>query len=454
MRAPRAAAVKTARQFLRAALLRTLLAALAATAPPSRAACGIEPRADDPGAAADRDSARRTLRELIDRARERSRAIGAGRLLAQAAQSDLEDVQAAARPQSTLKLGAGWAGSNATAVDTRNGLQASAGLRLGAPLWDGGRIGFLGDWRRRLLDAAQLGVGETEEQVALQTVSLALERSRQAAQARVFSQYAAQMQCLVGSLQDIVAADRGRASELAQARNALGQALLQAEQSVAAMRQAEIGLVRLAGAPLPQQLDLAGALAPPPAPASVLADAARGRAILQLDAQAQALESYAQAQAAAQGPQLSWGVTLAKTLGSGNPAAWAAGVSLDLPLLNPGGDPSVSAARERAAAARMQRDDALESLRQRIAEHAEQLDAARARAQRVDGMLADSERVRDATWLQWQQFGRRSLFDVMSAEGDLYGLRAARTNALHDAQQAAAQIWSQGPGVAGALDGH
>ncbi len=445
--------VKTTTSLLRSTLMRTLLAGLALAGPQARAACDAEPRIDTVAAAPDRNQARGVLRDLVERARQRSRAIGAGRLLAQAAQSDLEETQAAAKPQSTLRLGSGWAGSNATAVDTRNGLQASAALRLGAPLYDGGRIERLGDWRSRLLDAARFGMSETEEQVTLQTVSLALERSRQVAQTQVFRQYAAQMRCLVDSLEEIVAADRGRASELAQARNALGQAMLQSEQSAAATRQAEIGLARLVGAPLPLQADLAGALAPPPVPMQVQADASQNRGIRQLDAQAQALESYAQAQLAAQGPQLAWGVTLARTLGSGNPAAWAAGLSLDLPLLNPGGDPAVSAARERAEAARLQRDDALEALRQRVAESAEQLDAAFVRARRVDSMLADSERVRDATWLQWQQLGRRSLFDVMTAEGDLYGLRAARVNALHDGQQAAAQIWSQGPGVANALEG-
>jgi outer membrane protein TolC len=52
-----------------------------------------------------------------------------------------------------------------------------------------------------------------------------------------------------------------------------------------------------------------------------------------------------------------------------------------------------------------------------------------------------------ATLQQWQQLGRRSLFDVMGAEADYYSLRVAHVNALFDGQQAVALLWSMGRGV-------
>jgi len=62
-------------------------------------------------------------------------------------------------------------------------------------------------------------------------------------------------------------------------------------------------------------------------------------------------------------------------------------------------------------------------------------------------VLADSQRVRDDTQMMWQQLGRRSLFDVMSAEGDHYTLRVAYADALHDSQQSVALLWSLAGGV-------
>ena len=62
-------------------------------------------------------------------------------------------------------------------------------------------------------------------------------------------------------------------------------------------------------------------------------------------------------------------------------------------------------------------------------------------------MLRSSEQVRSATIQQWQQLGRRSLFDVMGAEAEHYALRVAYVNALFDLQQLNANLLALGRGV-------
>ena len=62
-------------------------------------------------------------------------------------------------------------------------------------------------------------------------------------------------------------------------------------------------------------------------------------------------------------------------------------------------------------------------------------------------VLRDSEKVRNFTFQQWSQLGRRSLFDVMSAESDHFNLRIAYVNALHDGYLASAQLRSMGAGL-------
>ncbi len=120
-----------------------------------------------------------------------------------------------------------------------------------------------------------------------------------------------------------------------------------------------------------------------------------------------------------------------------------------LPLLNPGASQAVDAARWRALASREQLEDAIESKRARVREVHEQARSSLDRAARVQAVLRDSQQLRASTQLQWQQLGRRSLFDVMGAEAEHYNLRISHVNALIDAQQLNATLKSLGAGLLG-----
>ncbi|HLL20027.1 MAG TPA: TolC family protein, partial [Rubrivivax sp.] len=133
--------------------------------------------------------------------------------------------------------------------------------------------------------------------------------------------------------------------------------------------------------------------------------------------------------------------------GTTRSGSYSVGLTVNVPLLSAGIEPASNAARKRAQAAQLQRADAVETRRFRVAEVHEQAQAALDRAQRVVEVLRNSEQVRNFTLQQWQQLGRRSLFDVMAAESDHFNLRVAYVNALHDVQQLNAQILSLGLGV-------
>ena len=69
------------------------------------------------------------------------------------------------------------------------------------------------------------------------------------------------------------------------------------------------------------------------------------------------------------------------------------------------------------------------------------------RMKRIANVLRDSEQVRNFTMQQWQQLGKRSLFDVMAAESDHFNTRVNYVNALYDTQQLNANLLSLGRGV-------
>ena len=123
------------------------------------------------------------------------------------------------------------------------------------------------------------------------------------------------------------------------------------------------------------------------------------------------------------------------------------GVAVNIPLLSPGLAPATSAARKRAQAAELQRAEALDARRYRTVEVHEQTQASMDRARRTAQVLRESEQVRNFTLQQWQQLGRRSLFDVMGAESEHYNLRINYINALIDGQQFNANLLSLGRGV-------
>ncbi len=389
---------------------------------------------------------RMNLQGLVKEAVRRSHAIGAAKLLAEAAAADAQEASVAWRPQAGLSGTVGGA-RNEVPGTADSGTQGRATLSITMPLYDGGRINRLGEWRAQLAEAARLAELSAEEQVGLQTVGLVLERGRYRVQMQVYQQYARKMSCLVEALETIVRADKGRASELVQARKTLQQAELSQSQTLSAIRTVEVRLRRFVGDALPDSDAIPNGLLALPPLADLLNEAERSSEIAQLTAQADASDTYSRAVVAGQRPQVGVSITGSKVKGMSDSSAYFAGLSFNIPLYNAGNDYSAAAAAKRAQAARLQRAEALEARKFRMAEVHEQAASAFDRAKRVVEVVRDSDRLRNFTLQQWQQLGRRSLFDVMGAESDHYSLRVSYVNALYDGQQSTALLWSLGLGV-------
>jgi adhesin transport system outer membrane protein len=387
------------------------------------------------------------LVRVAEQAVERSRGVGVARLLEAAARDEVRDAEAAALPQMQLTLSGGYAGSASLGVQGPHGIEARTALQVNGPLWDWGRQKQLVEWRRQLAEAAAAGRAGAAEQVALQAVALSLDRSRYGLQAQVYGQYVRKMACLVDQLKAITALDQGRASELTQAQKNQQQAELALATTQDFLKSTETRLRRLVGDPLPPPAALAAVLARLPELAALQKDLIEAQDVAQASAQALAARRLAEAVAAGQKPQLSYLGSVNGRAGNGRQADWIGGVQLSIPLFNAQDEPQRAAALKRAAAADAQRDETLEAKTWRLQEVHDAAGNALDRARRITELLRASQQLRSATLLQWQQLGRRSLFDVMSAEADYYALRVAHVNALYDAQQAVALMGSMGRGV-------
>ena len=388
------------------------------------------------------------LRRIMQEAANRSSSIGAARLLAEAAEYDVSETKAGRWPM--VSVNGNWSRTQ-TKVDEVTASQrlASVSLNMNGNLYDGGRLQKLMAYREELANAAKYGHAVTQDQVVLEAVSAALERSRYKLQAQVYQQYMRKMSCLVEALEGIVAEDRGRTSELIQVRKTQAQTELQRDQALAQSRQSELKVKRLIGnlAVTSEGFTLPLSSVPDLGEVQRLMD--KGSDVSQLRTQAEAAETYAQAIRAGQRPQVNWSVGQSGgKQGSASVSTLQTGVTVSYSLFNGfSDDASYQSAMRRALATKAQLEDLLAVKQARTAEIHDMATSAFDRAKRYVDVLRDSERVRNFTFQQWSQIGKRSLFDVMSAESDHFNLRISYVNALYDGYQASAQLRSLGSGL-------
>ncbi|HEY0956420.1 MAG TPA: TolC family protein [Roseateles sp.] len=392
------------------------------------------------------------LLTLVDTALRRSEQIGAATLLAQAARDDWVQASEANRPSVNATVSAAAAGQQVSGLRQQ---QAQSQLTLGfnMPLWDAGRMASNSAWRAQLAEASRQGLFNAEQQIAVQVVNYSLDRGRLLLQAQIYRQYMRRMACLVDALEGVVKVDKGRASELIQAQKSQMTAELSMEQTISSLRSTEFRLKRLVGDQLPPSASYASVLNQLPDMDNLRRAAAQSADVLSMQANSRAQRRYAESVAAQGKPQVNLGgAGIATVTNKGSKAGeWNAGVSLTVPILQPGQQAAEHAASKRAEAAEAQVRDALNAKVYQMSDLYSSAEAALDRSRRIVDILRNSERLRASTLVQWQQMGRRSLFDVMGAESDYYSLRVAQLSTLFEAQQALAMLWSLGPGVMAAL---
>jgi adhesin transport system outer membrane protein len=368
-----------------------------------------------------------------------------------AAQYDTEQVRAGKKPrlEASATAGGGRYSSNfSPSYDPR--VVGSAALSLSAPLFDGGRIDALTRQREELFDASTASLESVRERVTLDTLLTVLDRNRYRTQLQVLEQHVAKLSCLSSLIDRIVDADKGRASEQIQARNSLRQAELVREQAAAALRHAESRLQTiLAGQVMPWPV-VGAPLGDVPALEFVLRLISDNPDVRQLRRQAEAQNFAALAVAADRAPQVRWeaGINSKRQADRVDSNSWNAGITINYAVFDGGvRNAALNAAQARAEAARRNLDQAVvDRNKQAGVLHDTALSAYR-RATQYGELLRDSDSLRRATYVQWASLGRRSLFDLMSAENGHNSLHLDYVNAMFDGYSATAQLRHVGGGL-------
>ncbi|WP_260426750.1 MULTISPECIES: TolC family protein [unclassified Burkholderia] len=342
----------------------------------------------------------------------------------QAAQSDVDQAKGARWPQLQLNGQTRTArfGSNAgSAYDPGNALS----VNLTTTLFDWGRTEKSIGSRRELASAGQERYVAQMEDSAYQVTATLVELAKQRNIATLSQRFVDRMTHLVRMLDEIVAVDRGRGSELTQARARLLQAEASRDAALAKCRTVELNLRKLVGErPVPMPTDSHWPLHPGNLDRLMSALDENPR-IRQARAEASAAELNRDAVRAASRPQLNWVVSTNTGHDAvGRRMPWQTMLTVTWNAFTGGAATAATdAATFRASASWSQAEQMRLDLEYQVRSAEDDAHAFGERADQYRDLSVESARVRSAFFDQWYHLGRRSLLDVLIAENDDYNNR-------------------------------
>lgn len=309
----------------------------------------------------------------------------------------------------------------------------SASVSVSTTLFDWGKISADLHNARENISASELAIKEEREQIASSTATELLNLSRYQASLVIASQYAARMQELVNMLSQIAEADRGRASELTQARARLYSAEASKDQLRHQYDATKIKLVRLLGVEpvVPSGLRWNDGLVPAPV---ALAALNNHPTLLRGEAQARAADAKADSIKAAGMPQIDWVVSKSTAKNSiGEQEAWYTGLNVEWSLFSGGSERAAhQAALAQARSMREKEQTTKLELEYQVRNMIETRDSSLQRAEDYDRLSAETDKVRRMFYDQWYHLGTRTLLDVLTAETDHFNNQISAINNRYD----------------------
>jgi len=398
-----------------------------------------------PGATASNPQVARAIESLRDAASAAALRSASVREVAAAVRASVQDVteaQAARAPQVSLEMTSRFSQvpANSAAQSLRGTPYYVATASL--PVYDFGRITAQVDSRLATSAAQSERLRGVYEAVASETLIALVERARNGALLVATDRYQERISQLGRMITELVREDRGRASELTQVQSRLLQAQTARSAIESRLRETEISLARLVGDDseakaliyAASKAEVINAVLSPPSLEPLLAAIDRHPQIRQLMAEAEAQNQLGNALGSARLPQIS-AVAGRTPINPGATTQYLdfAGVTMSIPLYRGGGDVAAQrSARERETSVRERRGQTELDLNARIRISHQNATSQLARADEYAQLLQLSDRVRRDFYEQWSQLGRRSLFELLSAESEHHSLRLAWINAVHD----------------------
>lgn len=374
------------------------------------------------------------FRMMIRKAFNHSPEIRAAQANIEGSGWDIEQVKGQRYPQLKVGLSTPFDSfGNGTSVNNSTPSDSSVNVSLNTTIWDWGKNSAELESANEKLNASNYAFKEEREQIAYNTAAELLNLSRYQADLRVARQYVARMQELVNMLSQIAEQDKGRASELTQARARLLSAKANLEQVQHQYDATRIKLMRLLGEEpvIPPDLKWDDGLIPGKAALSALN---RHPTLLKNMAEAKAANAEADSIRASGLPQLNWVVSksTAKDV-NGDEQAWFTGLNVEWNAFSGGSERAArNSALAKARAASEQAKTTRLELEYQIKNMIETRDSSLRRAKDYERLSIESDKVRKMFYEQWYHLGKRTLLDVLTAETDHFNNQVSAVNNRYD----------------------
>ncbi|WP_232457182.1 TolC family protein [Burkholderia ubonensis] len=405
---------------------------------PGQFARWLETQSDDFGMGPTPSSAelKRIIWGAVKTAAERSPEVRQAYANFQASNADVLEAKGQRWPQvdigsqsPSLNFGPGRGGSNPA-----NLLSATVTTNV----FDWGRTKHTIGSREHLSNAAERAYEAALASSANEVSTTLIELGKQRNIVDLSQQFVDRMSTLVRMLGEIVEVDRGRGSELTQAKTRLLQAQAQRDTAEARVRDAELTLRKLVGdeavlIPRTRTWSIEPGNLP-----RLLSQVDVHPALQQVRSEADAADLNAKAVKAAGLPQVNWVVSA----GMGKDAAgqrqpWQTMLTLNWGAFRGGSAKAqADAASQRASASWQRMEQQRRDLEYAVRTADQDAHTMLQRADLYQGLSAETDRVRKAFFEQWYHLGKRTLLDVLTAENEHYGNRVAEVTNRFDAYTA------------------
>ncbi|MCU6172078.1 TolC family protein [Enterobacter bugandensis] len=375
------------------------------------------------------------LNDLFKEGVQNSPQVNSARFLHDAATESVKEAKGQRLPQVDINSNSKSVYFGGGNKDKRDYNNADVQVTMAVNVLDFGQTTHLVKSREEQAVAAKYNVTAQQENLAWLLVSAYTEMYKQKLIIEVSKDYVDRMQELTEMLEGIVKIDTGRRGELTQARGKLLQAQSSLEAAITKAKDQEIILQRHTGkadwdVPLRWRWDLQ-----PGDLNELLSRIHTNPAIIQAKAEIQSALSEAKALDATKMPKVNWVVS--KNLGddvNGNRQAFETGIQLSWGIFRGGSTTAaVKAATMKAESARQNMGDQLNELEQRIRAGDHDAKSLLDRAALYRSLSSESDKIRNDFFQQWYHLGKRTLLDVLSAEGDFYNHRTGEITSRFDA---------------------
>ncbi|MCI0151904.1 TolC family protein [Paraburkholderia sediminicola] len=358
----------------------------------------------------------------VEEAVKRSPEVGQAHAAYEAANSEVDEAKGQRWPQ--VDIGSQTQGLQ-FGPGSRNGYNNGNAVTatVTTTVYDWGRTKNTIGSREQLSDAARSHGVVVRDQIAFDVTSTLIELGKQRVIVDLSQQFVERMATLVKMLSEIVAVDRGRGSELTQAKARLLGAEAARDSAQAKVRDAELALRKLVGEtapPIPRTRDWP--IQPGNLP-QLLQQVDAHPSLRQIQSEANAADLNTKVVKASGLPSMNWVVGAnAGVGGAGQRAPWQTMLTLNWAAFRGGSTQAATAAAGYRAQATWQRlDQQRRDLEYGIRTADQDALTMLSRADQYRRLSAETDQVRKAFFEQWYHLGKRTLLDVLIAENDHYG---------------------------------